>query len=77
MLTFAMASPNTSQHPTEPAPWHVKYPEPKTVAPTISREEVRDLIVSIEAKNTYVLIDLRRADHEVSCPDSTNIIDRC
>ncbi|KAJ5301801.1 hypothetical protein PENANT_c002G02003 [Penicillium antarcticum] len=47
------------------APWHAAFPAPKSVAPSISREEFLQWIR--EGKQTgkdFVLIDLRRNDYE-------------
>ena len=52
-------------------PWHAAYPAPKTEAGAISRDEVLSLLndpKSIAGKD-FILIDLRRADHEVPAVD--------
>ena len=56
-----------------PAPWHAAYPAPKAEASAISREDVLSMLRSGEsvAGKTFVLVDLRRNDHEVghTCQD--------
>jgi arsenical-resistance protein 2 len=53
---------------TTPSPWHAAYPVPKQASPTIDRQEVLELLRSSAGtgKKKYVLVDLRRNDHEVS-----------
>lgn len=50
-----------------PPPWHAAYPAPRNTAVTIRREVVLDMIKqSAETSSrNYILIDLRRNDHEV------------
>jgi hypothetical protein len=50
-----------------PPPWHAAYPAPRNTPATIRREDVLDMIKqSAETSSRdYVLIDLRRNDHEV------------
>ncbi|OTA01497.1 arsenate reductase Arc2 [Trichoderma parareesei] len=43
-------------------PWHAAYPAPETVAKSISRDEVLDMMK--HGMRDYLLVDLRRADHE-------------
>lgn len=52
---------------TTPSPWHAAYPVPKQASPAIDRQEVLELLRSEvdTAKKTYILVDLRRNDHEV------------
>lgn len=57
-------------------PWHAAYPPPKNSSPeSISRAELLQLLLlhynnsdghETKAKKDFVLIDLRRMDHEVS-----------
>ncbi|KAL7813304.1 Rhodanese-like domain-containing protein [Trichoderma gracile] len=42
--------------------WHTAYPAPKSVAKSISREELLELMK--QGRRDYLLVDLRRADHE-------------
>ncbi|KAJ5767163.1 uncharacterized protein N7511_004779 [Penicillium nucicola] len=47
------------------APWHAAFPAPKTVAPSLSREEFLQWIQEgKEAGKDFVLVDLRRTDYE-------------
>ena len=51
-----------------PAPWHAAFPAPKDVAlGSVSREEVLQMIKGVEkgAARDFVLVDVRRNDHEV------------
>jgi arsenical-resistance protein 2 len=50
------------------APWHAAYPAPEHQPESLTREEVLESMkeVSCVAKQDFVLIDLRRNDHEVS-----------
>ncbi|TFA97862.1 hypothetical protein CCMA1212_010424 [Trichoderma ghanense] len=43
-------------------PWHAAYPTPDTVVKATSREEVLELMK--QGAKDYILVDLRRADHE-------------
>ena len=49
-------------HPT--VPWHAAYPAPKSQPPSMTREAVLEMMASDAAGKDYILIDLRRADHE-------------
>ena len=50
-----------------PAPWYVNYPAPKKEATAVSREDVLRMLCDAGsgARKDFVLIDLRRNDHEV------------
>jgi hypothetical protein len=49
------------------APWFSAYPAPRSVAQPITRSELlRWLKEGNEAERDFVLVDLRRTDHEVS-----------
>lgn len=50
-----------------PPPWHAAYPAPKTEAPSITRDAVLKMLRNGHnaAGKDFVLVDLRRADHEV------------
>ena len=53
-------------------PWHAAYPKPSNPAPpAVTAEEIRRRFDdgNLPGK-TYVLVDLRRNDHEVSRPGS-------
>jgi hypothetical protein len=54
-----------------PPPWHAAYPVPRHTPATIRREDVLELIKhSAETSSRdYILIDLRRNDHEVPKTD--------
>lgn len=47
-------------------PWHAAYPSPETTAPTISKQEVLELLKSgaVPGKD-FLLVDVRRNDFEV------------
>jgi arsenical-resistance protein 2 len=48
-----------------PAPWYTAFPAPTNQTPTtIPRDEVLALIKQAESRKNYVLIDVRRNDHE-------------
>lgn len=52
-----------------PPPWHAAYPAPKTEAPSIKRDMVLEMLRKGNdvAGKDFILVDLRRADHEVCC----------
>jgi hypothetical protein len=62
-------------------PWHAAFPAPKSVAPSISREEFLQWIrEGKQAGKDFVLVDLRRNDYEVfigESMDTASHIDRC
>lgn len=64
--TLRMAS-TTQASATAPPPWHAAYPAPKKEAPSITRGAVLEMLRDSEniAGKDFVLVDLRRSDHEV------------
>ena len=65
-----MASTKADPKTPTPAPWYAAFPEPKTTAATIPRDEVLKMLKdeSLTPGKDYVLVDLRRNDFEVySC----------
>ncbi|KKZ63154.1 hypothetical protein EMCG_02531 [[Emmonsia] crescens] len=57
----------TAPAPTQETPWHETFPAPKTQAAGILRSEVLGWLKDVSKKGAavdYVLVDLRRADHE-------------
>jgi hypothetical protein len=51
---------------SEGAPWHEAYPNPKNTAESISRSEVLERLNHGEQPGRdFLLVDLRRNDHEV------------
>ncbi|KAH0405437.1 hypothetical protein KCU89_g21, partial [Aureobasidium melanogenum] len=51
--------------PANDAPWHAAYPDTKSVPSTMTRAELFDMMNSNKKAGVdYVLVDLRRADHE-------------
>ena len=59
-----MATTETYKASTEETPWYSKYPVARTQIPaSISREYLLNMIKS--GKDDFILIDLRRTDHEV------------
>ena len=67
-----MAEPidQTEQSAATDIPWHAAYPNPKKQNPTpITRQEVLSMLHSAEKPGRdFVLVDLRRSDHEVPTP---------
>lgn len=66
----AMASTTQAGSAAAP-PWHAAYPAPRTEAGAVSRDEVLSMLKdpkSIPGKD-FILVDLRRADHEVPAVD--------
>jgi arsenical-resistance protein 2 len=59
-----------------PASWHAVYPAPRQSPATIQREAVLEMLRSnTDTVGTdYVLVDLRRNDHEVSNCSSVLIL---
>lgn len=53
-----------------PAPWHAAFPAPKDVElGALGRDEVLKMIKnSNQSARDFVLVDVRRNDHEVSIP---------
>lgn len=53
-----------------PAPWHAAFPAPKDVElGALSREEVLQMVKNADkGARDFVLVDVRRNDHEVSIP---------
>jgi hypothetical protein len=50
----------------ETAPWHAAFPKPQSTAQTISRSEVLARLKGGEVPGRdFLLVDLRRNDHEV------------
>ena len=48
-------------------PWYAAYPEARSEPQSISREQVLQLLKSdTSAEENFVLVDLRRTDHEAS-----------
>ncbi|MCJ1397813.1 hypothetical protein MMC11_001009 [Xylographa trunciseda] len=46
-------------------PWHAEYPPPRSPEPpSISRSELLNMLQTATPGNDFVLIDLRRTDHE-------------
>jgi len=64
--TLTMTS-TTQVSAAVPPPWHAAYPAPKTEAPSITRDAVLEMLRNGRnaAGKDFVLVDLRRADHEV------------
>lgn len=70
LLSVGSSALNMSAPQQPEAPWHAAFPAPKSTAATVSRDEVLPLIKERKAKGPdapvdFVLVDLRRADHEV------------
>ena len=59
-----------SAGPSSEQPWHAAYPKPVSTAVFLPRSTVVDWLVAgskVQGKD-FVLVDLRRMDHEVGCP---------
>jgi hypothetical protein len=57
-----------SAQPPAEQPWHAAFPAPRNTARSISREEMLQWMrEGKQPGKDYVLVDLRRNDHEVSC----------
>jgi len=66
---FGTISRTTMSTVTTTSPWHAMYPAPRQSSPaTIDRQQVLELLRSDvgTVKKDYVLVDVRRNDHEVS-----------
>lgn len=51
---------------TDTAPWHAKFPAPRSEASHLSREELLQWIrADKQAGKDFLLVDLRRTDYEV------------
>ena len=50
-----------------PLPWHAAYPAPNVEAPSVTRQSVLEMLRDGNnvAGKDFVLVDLRRSDHEV------------
>jgi len=47
-------------------PWYAAYPAPRTLKPaSVQREDVLEMMKDCEAGKDFVLVDLRRNDHDV------------
>lgn len=46
-------------------PWHAAYPEPRSNPESIERSKVLELLKEGKQSERFVLVDLRRTDHEV------------
>lgn len=63
------ASPMAAENAAaSPPPWYAVYPAPRNSPATILREEVLDMMKAggVAAGKDYLLVDLRRNDHEVN-----------
>ncbi|KAK2882418.1 hypothetical protein FQN49_000370 [Arthroderma sp. PD_2] len=49
---------------TGEAPWHSAFPAPKATAGAVSRSEVLEWLSKNDGPLDYVLVDVRRVDHE-------------
>ena len=48
------------------APWYAAYPAPQNLNPaSMQREDVLEMIKHSEAGKDFILVDLRRNDHDV------------
>ncbi|KAK3346717.1 Rhodanese-like domain-containing protein [Lasiosphaeria hispida] len=54
----------SSAEPQNAAPWHAAYPVPMSQPRGMSREAVLEMMKEAVAGKDYILVDLRRADHE-------------
>lgn len=49
----------------DPTPWHASYPQPQSTPGSISARDLLELQKTATAGKDYLLVDLRRNDHEV------------
>ena len=52
---------------TAEQPWYASYPEAQSKPDPISRSEVLEMLQNGKDGERFVLVDLRRTDHEVRC----------
>jgi hypothetical protein len=52
---------------TAEQPWYAAYPEAQSKPDPISRSEVLEMLQNGKDGERFVLVDLRRTDHEVRC----------
>ena len=57
----------TDQHAFTDSPWHAAYPTPKNRIPAIiTRQEILSMLRAAgKPQKDFILVDLRRTDHEV------------
>jgi len=66
---FKIMATLTDNQPDNPAsPWYSAYPAVKGDVKGLSRDAVLELLHTEGAGTAFVLVDVRRADHEVGCP---------
>ncbi|EFW17839.1 hypothetical protein D8B26_004824 [Coccidioides posadasii str. Silveira] len=59
-----MAATDAAPPQTEETPWYAAFPAPKLKADVISRTEILKWLPNKPATLDFVLVDVRRADHE-------------
>ncbi|KAJ5257228.1 hypothetical protein N7478_013332 [Penicillium angulare] len=53
-------------------PWHAAYPDPKSTVPSVSRAEVLNwLRDGRQSGKDFVLVDVRRTDHELAAASAS------
>lgn len=55
------------------APWHAAFPNPTATPGAVSRSEVLGWLSRSDGPLDYVLVDVRRVDHEVRLDGSTGL----
>jgi hypothetical protein len=63
-----MATSTDNQPDNAASPWYSAYPAVKSDVKGLSRDAVLELLHTAGAGTAFVLVDVRRADHEVGCP---------
>lgn len=64
-----MSTSTGNQPATAAPPWYSGYPAVKGEVKGLNRDAVLELLHTGGAGTTFVLVDVRRADHEVGCPE--------
>lgn len=62
-----MSTSRDTQPANAASPWYSAYPAVKGEVKGMSRDAVLELLYTGGAGTAFVLVDLRRADHEVGC----------
>lgn len=63
-----MSMSTDTQPATAASPWYSAYPAVKREVKGLSRDAVLELLHTGGAGTAFLLVDVRRADHEVGCP---------
>jgi len=55
----------SAENETKPKPWYAAFPAPQSEPGAMARHEVLALMQNSAVGRDFVLVDLRRTDHEV------------